>query len=109
MSRRSERLVGLCLWHRKFYKISDIDDEDEEGDGDGDGHGCPAGMDLTTHPKPTLRFVPPIAGRYTKKWSDRNSAWHMLSAGLNEKMQTMGADFGVQILWKTLFQLKILR
>ena len=67
-------------------------------------------MDLTTHPKPTLRFVPPIAGRYTKKWSDRNSAWHMLSAGLNEKMQTMGADFGVielfaacglQILWKT--------
>ena len=40
MSRRSERLVGLCLWHKKFYKISDIDDEDEEGDGDGDGHGC---------------------------------------------------------------------
>lgn len=41
----------------------------------------------------------------------------MLSAGLDEKMQTMGADFGVielfaclQILWKiSLFQLKILR
>ena len=77
----------------------------------------PAGMDPPTHPKPTLRFWPPFAGRYTEKWRNRNSTWHMLSAGLNEKMQTMGADFGVielfaclQILWKiSLFQLKILR